>query len=218
MVDDELPEENSSEETSTRKSSSSGKTREQIQAEIRALSEKSKRHSQGKLFGEADIPEVDNDEEDDELGGFSLRNIADRDESHRLYFGMYSVMKRNLPQGKTNLPLRRYVYDEVLLYLNQGKRKNARGVRGSSGQMAYIPTILEPAFAIVVDWVAKGANPFDLFSAFEAQNIVLGYHGGGPRTPPTPEAGITTTPTPTVPLAGATEAVAQESREGTQEG
>jgi hypothetical protein len=210
MIEDELPEENHSEETGTGKLSSSGKTREQIQAEIRALSEKSKQHSQGRLFGEADIPEVDGEDEDDELGGFSLRNIADRDESHRLYFGMYGIMKRHLPQGKANLPLRRYVYDEVLLYLNQGKRKNARGVRGSSGQMAYIPTILEPAFAIVMDWVTNGANPFDLFSAFEAQNNALGYHGGGPSGPTTPTTGTTPAPTPTTPLSTAGEAVVED--------
>lgn len=203
--ENELPEDNLPEEAGAARKSSSGKTQEEIHAEIRAMAEKSKQNTQHKLFD--DTPDLEEDE--DELSGFSLRNIADRDESHRLYFGMYNVMKRNLPKGKANEPLRRYVYDEVLLYLNQGKRKDARGVRGSSGQMAYIPTILNPAFAIVLDWVKKGANPFDLYSAFEAENIALGYHPSGTPPPSTGSAGTPPVPTPTTPIstAPATQAV-----------
>ncbi len=197
--EDELLENNLPEETGAARKSSSGKTQEEIHAEIRAMAEKSKQNTQHKLFDGA--PDVD-EEDEDELSGFSLRNIADRDESHRLYFGMYNVMKRNLPQGKSNEPLRRYVYDEVLLYLNQGKRKDARGIRGSSGQMAYIPTILNPAFAIVLDWVKNGANPFDLYSAFEAQNIALGYHTK-PGTPPSASAGTPPAPAPVSPTPNA---------------
>jgi hypothetical protein len=204
MQDYDLPEDALPEETGTQKSSSSGKTREQIQDEIRAMAEQAKKHAQGSLFEE----EPSTDDEDDELGGFSLRNIADRDESHRLYYGLYNIMKRNLPKGPANLPLRRYVYDEVLLYLNQGKRKNAQGIRGSSGQMAYIPTILQPAWSIAMNWVTNGANPFDLYSAFEAQNIALGYHGGG-STPPTSPATPTVpnNPVPSNPVTSAAEAI-----------
>ena len=213
MKDDDLPEDALSEdelpeETGTQKASSSGKTREQIQDEIRAMAEQAKKHAQGNLFD--DQPSA----EDDELGGFSLRNIADRDESHRLYYGLYNIMTRNLPKGPANLPLRRYVYDEVLLYLNQGKRKNAQGIRGSSGQMAYIPTILQPAWAIAMTWVTNGANPFDLYSAFEAQNIALGYHGGGSTPPPASPAApsVPNSPIPSSPVASSTEEAVTEEK------
>lgn len=207
MINEELPGDSLPEETGARKTSSSGKTREQIQAEIRAMAEQSKQHAQGKLFDSLPASEGDGE---DELGGFSfpLQNVADRDESHRLYFSMYNVMKRNLPKGKSNEPLRRYVYDEVLLYLNQGKRKDARGIRNSSGQMAYIPSILQPAWAIVMDWVSKGANPFELYSAFEAQNIALGYHGGK-DIPLSTSPGIPGIPS-TLPITGSAEAIAEE--------
>ena len=196
LEDESAETHNIPDQTGTSKGATGGKTREEIQADIRALAEKARIHAQQSLFNESDFANAEDDE--DELGGYSLRNIADRDESHRLYFGLYGVMKRNLPQGKANEKLRRYVYDEVLLYLNQGKRKDARGVRGSSGQMAYIPTILEPAFAIVMNWVKTGANPFDLYSAFEAQNISLGYYGGkGGATPPA----STPVPNPAAPTA-----------------
>ena len=210
LPEDALPEDELPEETGTQKASSSGKTREQIQDEIRAMAEQAKKHAQGNLFD--DQPAGDDD--DDELGGFSLRNIADRDESHRLYYGLYNIMKRNLPKGAANLPLRRYVYDEVLLYLNQGKRKNAQGIRGSSGQMAYIPTILQPAWAIAMDWVNHGANPFDLYSAFEAQNIALGYHGGRntpPAAPPTAPS-VPNNPAPSSPVVSSTEEAVTEEK------
>lgn len=211
LPEDALPEDQLPEETGTQKASSSGKTREQIQDEIRAMSEQAKKHAQGNLFD--DQPSAE-DDEDDELGGFSLKNIADRDESHRLYYGLRNIMMRNLPKGPANLPLRRYVYDEVLLYLNQGKRKNAQGVRGSSGQMAYIPTILQPAWTIAMNWVANGANPFDLYSAFEAQNIALGYHGGGNTPPPASPAApsVPNSPAPSSPVASATEEAVTEEK------
>ena len=210
LPQDALPEDELPEETGTQKASSSGKTREQIQDEIRAMAEQAKKHAQGNLFD--DQPSAE-DDEDDELGGFSLRNIADRDESHRLYYGLYNIMKRNLPKGSANLPLRRYVYDEVLLYLNQGKRKNAQGIRGSSGQMAYIPTILQPAWAIAMNWVTNGANPFDLYSAFEAQNIALGYHGGGTTPPPATPATPATPAIPDVPNSPASSSPVASSSE-----
>lgn len=211
LPEDALPEDQLPEETGTQKASSSGKTREQIQDEIRAMSEQAKQHAQGNLFD--DQPSAE-DDEDDELGGFSLKNIADRDESHRLYYGLRNIMMRNLPKGPANLPLRRYVYDEVLLYLNQGKRKNAQGVRGSSGQMAYIPTILQPAWTIAMNWVTNGANPFDLYSAFEAQNIALGYHGGGNTPPPASPASPSApnSPAPSSPVASATEEAVTEEK------
>lgn len=173
------------------------KSREDILAEIRGLSDKSDQAAQARqneLFDDLKL-----DEEVDGLTTTFLKDVADPDASHRLYFGMRNMMVRNLPKGPENKPLRQHIYDEVNLYLNRGKQKDARGIRGSSGQMAFIPTFLEPAFDIVLRWVGAGANPFELYSAFEAKNTEMGYHSGdedgegtdsedGLSTPPSPDA------------------------------
>jgi len=49
------------------------------------------------------------------------------------------ALRNNLPQGKKNEKLRRYVYDEKSLFLNRGKEKDDRGIRGSDERQTYIP-------------------------------------------------------------------------------
>jgi hypothetical protein len=160
----------------TQSSSLTKKSREEILAEIRGLSDKADKAAQSRqneLFDDLKL-----DEGVDGLTTSFLKDVADPDASHRLYFGMRNMMVRNLPKGPENKTLRQHIYDEVNLYLNRGKQKDARGIRGSSGQMTYIPTFLEPAFDIVLRWVGAGANPFELYSAFEAKNTEMGYRAG----------------------------------------
>ena len=178
--------------------SSSGltkKSREDILAEIRGLSDKADQAAQsrqGELFDDLKL-----DEEVDGLTTTFLKDVADPDASHRLYFGMRNLMVRNLPKGPENKPLRQHIYDEVNLYLNRGKQKDARGIRGSSGQMTYIPTFLEPAFDLVLRWVGAGANPFELYSAFEAKNTEMGYRSGDEDSEGTGSGdGLPTQPSP----------------------
>ena len=171
------------------------KSREAILAEIRGLSDKADKAAQSKqseLFDDLRL-----DEEVDGLTTTFLKDVADPDASHRLYFGMRNMMVRNLPKGPENKPLRQHIYDEVNLYLNRGKQKDARGIRGSSGQMTYIPTFLEPAFDLVLRWVGAGANPFELYSAFEAKNTEMGYRSGDEDSEDTGSGdGLPTQPSP----------------------
>ena len=171
------------------------KSREEILADIRGLSEKSEKAAQARqneLFDDLKL-----DEEVDGLTTTFLKDVADPDASHRLYFGMRNMMVRNLPKGPENKPLRQHIYDEVNLYLNRGKQKDARGIRGSSGQMTYIPTFLEPAFDLVLRWVGAGANPFELYSAFEAKNTEMGYRSGDEDSEGTGSGdGLPTQPSP----------------------
>ena len=57
----------------------------------------------------------------------------------------------------------------------------------------------------------------DLYSAFEAQNIALGYHGGGSTPPPaTPGTlgtpGVPNSPAPSSPVASSTEEAVTEEK------
>lgn len=149
------------------------KARKEHLERIKQLAEKAQKTAeakQAKLFEGEDLGA-----EDLGVDVSFLNDTADPDLSHRLYYTMYNIMRRNLPSGKDNEELRRYVYDEIGLFLNRGKEKNERGVRNSDMRMAYIPTFLKPAFDIVVKWVTEGAAPFDLYEAFRRKNEEMGY-------------------------------------------
>ncbi len=140
------------------------------------------------LFDGADLGEEDLDTTFDVA---ILNDTADPDASHRLYYTMMAVMKKHLPSGKENEKMRRYIYDEKSLFLNRGKAKNEKGIRGSDERMAYLGNFLNVALNTVQQWVEQGAAPYDLFMAFNILNKERGYHtvenkaddlnGEGPR-------------------------------------
>ena len=143
--------------------------------EIKKLSEKANQISDSEQINL--FPNVDLGEEDITFDVSLINDTADPDRSHKLYYGMMRLMIGNLPSGKENRKLRRYIYDEKLLFLNRGKEidKNT-GVRGSDSRMAYIPNFLEVAFDTTVAWVKSGGTSFDLFTAFWDLNESRGYH------------------------------------------
>lgn len=153
---------------------STRQSQEDIRDEINRMSKEGDKKGAGKqskLFDDEDLGEEDI--------GFDeglLNDIANPDLSYDLYYGIWKFMKDNLPKGKDNEPGRRYIYDELNLFLNRGKHINAKGKRGSDSRMAYISPHLQPAFATVVDWLRHGAIPFQLYEAFRRKNEELGYH------------------------------------------
>ena len=106
----------------------------------------------------------------------ALDDTADPEKSHRLYYTMMGIMKRNLPPGGgNNKKLRQHVYAEKSLFLNRGKDKDERGIRGSDERMAFIPNYLQVALDTTHKWVAQGADPFELFIAFRELNKRYGH-------------------------------------------
>ena len=116
--------------------------------EIRMLSEQAKKITgkQSGLFEGMDLGEEDIDTSFDQE---MLNDTADPDKSHRLYYTMMIAMRNNLPQGKANEKLRKYVYDEKSLFLNRGKERDKRGKRDSDERQAYIGNFLQTAFEVV---------------------------------------------------------------------
>lgn len=149
-------------------------TDEEIFDEIKQLSEKAKETSSRQLDL---IDNVDLGNEDIDTGfERRLAGTADPDTSHRLYYTMRRTLIDNLPKGKKNEKLRRYVYDEKSLFLNRGNDKNESGYKGSDERMSYIDNFLKTAFDLVNNWVSTGANPFDLYKAFWDINEEKGFH------------------------------------------
>jgi len=154
--------------------SKSALSEQEILEEIKRLSESAKEISgkQSSLFEGVNLGDEDLDT------GFDLATLNDTanpDESHRLYYTMMMALRNNLPQGKKNEKLRRYVYDEKSLFLNRGKDKDDKGIRGSDERQAYISNFLKVAFDIVYKWVSHGADPFDIFMEFRKLNEKMGY-------------------------------------------
>ncbi len=153
---------------------STRKSQDEIRDEVNRMSKESDKKrtgKQSKLFEDEDIGEEDINFESD-----ILEDVANPDLSHDLYYGMKRLMIDNLPRGKKNEQGRRFIYDEVNLFLNSGKHIDAKGRRGSDGRMAYINPQLHPAFATVIDWLRHGAIPFQLYEAFRRKNEDLGYY------------------------------------------
>ena len=153
---------------------STRQSQEDIRDEINRMSRDSDKKGagkQGKLFEDEDLGEEDIGFEQD-----LLEDIANPDLSYNLYYGIWKFMKDNLPKGKENEQGRRYIYDELNLFLNRGKHLDAKKRRGSDSRMAYISPHLQPAFATVIDWLRHGAIPFQLYEALRRKNEELGYH------------------------------------------
>ncbi len=160
--------------------SKQNQSRQEIHDEIRRMAEQAdEKGQQGKLFDDEDLGE-------DELGGGDtsyLQDVADPDFSYQIYYGMWKLMKDNLPKGKDNERGRRYIYDEVNLFLNAGKHLDSMGKRSGDSRMALISTHLKPAFGTVAEWLQRGAIPFDLYQAFRGKNEELGYHSAKRQQP-----------------------------------
>lgn len=153
---------------------STRQSQDDIRNEINRMSKESDKKragKQSKLFEDEDLGDEDIGFDQD-----LLEDVANPDLSYDLYYGIWKFMKDNLPKGKENEQGRRYIYDEVNLFLNRGKHLNAKGKRGSDSRMAYINPQLQPAFATVVDWLRHGAIPFQLYEAFRRKNEELGYY------------------------------------------
>jgi hypothetical protein len=142
------------------------KSQEDIFDEIKKLSEKAN-----------ELSDIDLGEEDITFDTSLINDMADPEKSHKLTYIMRRLMMDNLPKGPENLKLRRYIYDEKLLFLNRGKHidKNT-GVRGSDSRMTYIPNFLQVAFDTTIAWVKSGGTPIDLFTAFWDLNESRNYH------------------------------------------
>ncbi|WP_421829681.1 hypothetical protein [Larkinella sp.] len=148
--------------------------RDSILDAVNRLSKKAQETAEGKqsnLFENEDLGG-----EDIGFDANVLNDTVNPELSHRLYYGSQRLLLDNLPSGKKNRDLRRYVYDEKNLFINQGKRINERGRRGSDGRMAPPETLLQEAFRMVTTWVESGGTPFDIFMAFRQRNEELGYY------------------------------------------
>ena len=157
------------------KKKESERTDEEILAEIKMLSQKAQENRATQLDMLNDLKLGDEDISNS-FDKSIFSDTADPDESHRLYYTMRKIMIDNLPKGKNNLKLRRYIYDEKILFLNRGKLKDDFGRRGSDERMAYINNFLNIAFDIITNWVRNGANPYDLYTSFYNLNEEKGYH------------------------------------------
>ncbi len=142
--------------------------------EMRKLVEESNRLSEGKQLSLLPLAELGGEDIGFDIS--LLKDTADPDTSYRLYYTIRRILMDNLPSGKKNKKLRQMVYDEKNLFLNRGKQINERGIRGSDGRQAYIPTFLEPTFKTVSQWVVTGGSSFDLFMAFWNLNEAHGFH------------------------------------------
>ena len=151
------------------------KSQKDIFDEIKKLSEKANELSDAEQLNF--FPDIELGEEDVTFDSTLLNDTADPEKSHKLTYGMIALAKANLPRGKENEKLRRYIYDERLLFLNRGKDIDKKtGIRGSDSRMTYIPNFLEVAFDMTVDWVKSGGTPFDLYMAFWNLNATKNYH------------------------------------------
>lgn len=172
-----------------KKNSEIPKTEKQRLEEIRQLSENVKKITAEpqtlfdyNVLGEEDL--------DTEFDGNILNDTANPDESWRTYYTMMAALKRNLPRDPDKAKdaeykiLRRHVYDEKSLFLNRGKVKDARGIKGSDERQAYIGNFLQIALNTVKKWVESGGTPFDIYKAFYDLNVERGYRTSSEQTEP----------------------------------
>ncbi len=149
------------------------KSEEEIKREIEELSKKADESIAQPLELFADSDEL----EDIRIDVKAFDDTADPKRSYKLYYNTQRLLKDNLPSGRKNEKLRRYVYDEKNLFLNIGQDIDPiTGFRGSDGRMTYIVPFLETAFKTVSDWVADGGTAFDIYMRFRALNDAHGYH------------------------------------------
>lgn len=177
------------------KKQNKAKTKEEIIAKIKQLSDRARETGSQQL----DLIPAELGDEDIDLGFDTalLKDTADPEESYRLYYGIRRLLMDNLPPGKPNKKLRQSVYDEKNMFLNRGENIKPNGVRGSDGRQTYIQPFLREAFTAVTNWIMTGANPFDIFMAFRTMNEEKGYYSNKPAEGSTAES--TDTPEPLEP-------------------
>jgi hypothetical protein len=168
--------------------SNNKKTDDEIRADMKLLSEKVKQNVTitPSLFPNINLGEEDLDTNfEKEI----LNTSADPEKSHRLYYTMMMTMRVNLPKANKKRPItpdqqkknkeikifNKKIYAEKSLFLNRGKDRDNRGIRGSDERQTYIPNFLTVAYDVVHNWVANGSNPYDLFFAFYELNKERGY-------------------------------------------
>ncbi len=115
-----------------------------------------------------------------ELKVFATGSVDNPLRKYDLYYkGLTKLLKQNLPAGPKNKKAREFIYEEKNTFITRGYRKNAQGIRGMDGRMAYI-TELKAALDIVANWVFRNGTPLELFDEFRKRNIEKGY--GEPRS------------------------------------
>ena len=103
------------------------------------------------------------------------QKIDDPVTKFQLYYnGLTKLLKDHLPKGKEFEDVRRIVYDEKNILINQGAKKDEKGIRGSDGRMAFQDD-LEIAIEIIANWITKKGTPAELFMSFWDKNEQLGY-------------------------------------------
>lgn len=147
--------------------------RPDFEAEVRRLQEKaeeSRRTGRQLGLGVPDEEAASEDIADADL----LKDVQDPEEAHSLYYSIQRELKNNLPAGKENEELRRFVYDEKNIYLNRGKELDASGIRGSDGRQAFL-SHLRSALIAVKRWAAEGGTAYDAYIMFRDMNKEAGF-------------------------------------------
>ncbi len=97
-------------------------------------------------------------------------------EAHTLYYKLINRLLKNhlypiLPKGKA----RESLLEQKNLLLNEGKRKNSQGIRGSSGQMSRNIT-KKMVLGIIQEWViSDSVSSYNLYCMLRDKNVELGY-------------------------------------------
>jgi hypothetical protein len=103
------------------------------------------------------------------------KNIDDPAEKYELYYnGIQKVIKKHLPKGKSFKKYRDIIYDEKNVFLNRGKAKDEKGIRGSDGRMTYNEDMKEMV-DLVANWVMTSQDPIDLYKSLFALNKKYNY-------------------------------------------
>lgn len=110
-----------------------------------------------------------------ELKQFALGTVENPSKSHEVYYaGIQRLLLKFLPKGKQNQRLRRIIYDEKNVFLNRGKKKDERGIRGADGRIDYLAD-KEEALSQVIEWARTRQTMGDLYMVFWRLNEKYGY-------------------------------------------
>lgn len=91
------------------------------------------------------------------------KSFDDPDEKYELYYkGIRKALMKYLPSGPSFKQERDIIYDEKNIFLNRGKAKDARGIRGGDGRMAFNDDMHE-LVDLIADWIMTSQDPVDLY-------------------------------------------------------
>ncbi|WP_343330565.1 hypothetical protein [Polaribacter staleyi] len=112
----------------------------------------------------------------DELRELIGKEFENPEEKYNIYYkGIRNLLIAYLPKGKEFKEVRDIIYDEKNIFLNLGKRKSDNnGIRGGDGRMTFQP-VMNEILDIIVTWVAKSQNPFDIYRSFYELNEKHNY-------------------------------------------